>query len=197
MPLENPINQKNLSPSVFISQSSCAIHCPFGQGNWSNTQPHHCCPEVKVHQEHCRSCSHALLCAGSRCKVISLSLMLSHCKLNCCCLTFTGVNTTQTWLSWYGVTWLYKSSLSKNIEGNIIAFMWLHARSQSILSLHTDDGFCSTHLPVTLLHYGYLLYNLLQVRLHRNLFDCNHLTRLFMNSFEHTAIGTGNKILNK
>lgn len=69
----------------------------------------------------------SVLAAGARLFHL-VSLMLSHCKLNCCRLTFTWVNTTPTWLSWYGVTWLYKSSLSKNIEGNIIAFMWLHAR---------------------------------------------------------------------
>lgn len=48
----------------------------------------------------------------------------------------------------------------------------------------------AVHLPVTLLHYGYFLYDLLQVRFHRNLFNGNNLTRFFMDGFEYTAIRT-------
>lgn len=46
------------------------------------------------------------------------------------------------------------------------------------------------HLPITLLHYGDLFNNLLQIRLNRNLLNCNDLTSLFVDSFEHTAIGS-------
>lgn len=45
------------------------------------------------------------------------------------------------------------------------------------------------HLPITLLHYGYLFNDLLKVRLNRNLLDCNNLASFFMDSFEHAAIG--------
>lgn len=44
--------------------------------------------------------------------------------------------------------------------------------------------------PVTLLHDGDLLDDLLQIRLHRNLLDSHHLARLLVNGFKNTAIGT-------
>lgn len=62
--------------------------------------------------------------------------------------------------------------------------------SQVILFLASIKGFCSAHLPVTLLHYGYFFYDFLQVRFHRNLFNGNNLPRFFMDGFEHAAIRT-------
>lgn len=44
-------------------------------------------------------------------------------------------------------------------------------------------------LPVTLLHDGNLLDDLLQIRFDRNLLDGHHLARLLMDGFKHTAIG--------
>lgn len=44
--------------------------------------------------------------------------------------------------------------------------------------------------PVTLLHDGDLLDDLLQIGLHRNLLDSHHLARLLVNGFKNTAIGT-------
>lgn len=46
------------------------------------------------------------------------------------------------------------------------------------------------YLPITLLHYWYLLNNLLQIRLNRNLLNCNNLACFFMDSFEYAAIGS-------
>lgn len=43
-------------------------------------------------------------------------------------------------------------------------------------------------VPVTLLHDGDLLDDLLKVRLHRNLFDGDDLARLLVVGFEHGAI---------
>lgn len=43
-------------------------------------------------------------------------------------------------------------------------------------------------VPVALLHDGDFLDDLLQVRLHRNLFDGHNLPGLFIMSFKHTAI---------
>lgn len=42
--------------------------------------------------------------------------------------------------------------------------------------------------PVALLHNGDLFNDLLQVRLHRNLFNGHNLPRLFMMRLEHAAI---------
>lgn len=51
-----------------------------------------------------------------------------------------------------------------------------------------DGESCVFIQPVTLLHDGNLLDDLLQIRLYRNLLDGHHLARLLVYGFEHTAI---------
>lgn len=46
----------------------------------------------------------------------------------------------------------------------------------------------STQVPVTLLHDGDFLDDLLKIRLHRNLFDGYDLPRLFIMCFKHTSV---------
>lgn len=97
VPLKNK-QMKNLLLTVFYVHTKTCLEFinPLGMGtavlahNQVTTVQ-----QVMAHGEISSNCSHAWLFAGSKCKVIQLSLMLSCCKLNFCCLTFAWINTTQ------------------------------------------------------------------------------------------------------
>lgn len=56
----------------------------------------------------------------------------------------------------------------------------------SYVSWHRSSSV--THVPVTLLHDGDLLDDLLQIRLHRNLFDGYDLPSFFIMSLKYAAV---------
>lgn len=195
----HPLKDKNPSSNSFPhpSQNLFRSRYPFGRGNrCSSTQPSVRCSTSDGARESRCACSHARLCAAASARLFSSaqgSLVASS--------VFVVLPLPRLTLPKWSV------NMTQLIWGNLIAqaqpfkkHLRQHHGFYSIecqVTHNTDSGFCSMHLPVTLLHYRYFLYNLLQVRFHRNLFNCNHLTRFFMNGFEHTAIGTKEKILNK
>lgn len=84
--------------------------------------------------------------------------------------------------------------LSYQTKGEIASLprAWMFSESGgifTIIGVKENENMEFPHLPITLLHYGYLFNDLLKVRLNRNLLDCNNLAGFFMDSFEHAAIG--------
>lgn len=57
-----------------------------------------------------------------------------------------------------------------------------------LASWHTDHNSIIMYRPVTLLHDGDFLDDLLKIRLHRNLFDGYNLPSFFIIGLKHAAI---------
>lgn len=96
VPLKNKQTKTPLLTVLYVHTKTCLeVITPLGTTVLAHNQVT-TVQQVMAHGENRSNCSHAWLFAGSKCKVIQLSFMLSWWKLNFRCLTFAWVNTTQT-----------------------------------------------------------------------------------------------------